>query len=205
MNSTKRNLLLSVLTIALCLVLVVGATFALYQSEASTNVEVTSGKVNVKASFSRPELYNEIEEGDRKSGWLSGKVVQKGDNLGKYDLIAMAPYEGFTFDVTVVNNSTINVKWQMQIVIDCDDKDFLKYFEVGFEGGLQESESDGNTFVSNWESLDVADGENVSTPYTADVKLKANAPVDDKSRRLSITVTIIAIQANATTEDGARA
>ena len=209
MNSTKRNVLISVLTISLCLILVAGATFALYQSEAPTNVVVSSAKVDVMATFSNLQLYREIDEKDGDTDkWLAGKIVN--DEPGEFQLADMAPYEGFTFTATIQNNSTIPVKWRMQIKIgyhvvadpslesnEDSVENFAQYFVVKFEGeGLVKGEN--NTFASDWSRLEKAGTENATAPsFTADVKLSGDAPVDKISRQLTITVTIVAIQANA--------
>lgn len=199
MNSTKTTLLLSVLTIALCLVLVTGATFALYTSEEPTNVVVSSGKVAVMAKFDKFSPYRDIDPkyGD-PSKWLSGQQIQE-VAPGEYQLINMAPYEGFTFEVVVENRGTVSIKWQMQIEIDCD-QELLDHFTVQFEGDGLKNNGDSTFSSDTWYDLGVAEGENVSSSYTANVKLDGFAPIDAHSRRFSIKVTVFAIQANAVTE-----
>lgn len=59
MNTTKRNVVVSaVMAIVLCLSIVAGATFALFTSESSVNIAVTSGKVDVAASMALTEIYS---------------------------------------------------------------------------------------------------------------------------------------------------
>lgn len=195
MKSTKTNLIISVLAIALCLSLIAGATFALYQSEAPIDVVVSSAKVDVMATFSNLKLYRDIaeEDGDPNK-WLSGKIVN--DEPGEFKLVAMAPCEGFTFDVSVKNNSNISVKWQMQVAIKCDE-DIRSYFTVTFGGQKLDPSSDDILSSDKWYNLGASDDDNESAPYQADVKLDKDAPVDRTSRQLTIMVTIVAIQANA--------
>ena len=55
----RKTIITSVLVIVLCLGLISGSTFALFTSESSVNIAVTSGKVDVKASLKTPlELYS---------------------------------------------------------------------------------------------------------------------------------------------------
>lgn len=61
----KGFLLSSFLMIALCLSAIVGSTFALFTSESTTNIAVTSGKVEVEASVQDVVLYS---MGEQQSG-----------------------------------------------------------------------------------------------------------------------------------------
>ena len=56
MKQTTKVLLSAVLTIALCVSVISGATFALFTSEAQTNIAVTAGKVNVTAVIDEASL-----------------------------------------------------------------------------------------------------------------------------------------------------
>ena len=49
MKTSKKILLSSILTILLCASIIVGSTYALFTSESTTNVAITSGKVEVGA------------------------------------------------------------------------------------------------------------------------------------------------------------
>ena len=54
----SRTFLSTVLGIALCASLIAGATFAIFTGEASVNIAVTSGKVNVTATVDNLKLYS---------------------------------------------------------------------------------------------------------------------------------------------------
>ena len=63
----KKTLLASLLTIAVCLTLIAGSTFALFTSEDAVNIAVTSGKVNVTATVGNLRGYsmgNELPVGN---------------------------------------------------------------------------------------------------------------------------------------------
>ena len=47
----KKKITSAVLTIVLCLSLIAGSTYALFTSEDTVNIAVTSGKVNVVATI----------------------------------------------------------------------------------------------------------------------------------------------------------
>ena len=54
----RKTMISSILVIVLCLGLISGSTFALFTSENSVNIAVTSGKVKVNATLSTPILYS---------------------------------------------------------------------------------------------------------------------------------------------------
>lgn len=59
MNTTKRNVVVSaVMAIVVCISLIAGATFALFTSESTVNIAVTSGKVSVVASMAVTDVYS---------------------------------------------------------------------------------------------------------------------------------------------------
>ena len=62
MKQTTKVLLSAVLTIALCVSVISGATFALFTSEAGTNIAVTAGKVNVTATLGNLKTYSMGDE-----------------------------------------------------------------------------------------------------------------------------------------------
>ena len=59
----KKVLLSAVVTIALCLCLIAGSTFALFTSKSETNIAVTAGNVDVTASVKDFMLYS-VEAND---------------------------------------------------------------------------------------------------------------------------------------------
>ena len=54
----KKILLSSIVTIALCLCMIAGSTFALFTDDATNNVAVTSGTVDITATLGDLQLYS---------------------------------------------------------------------------------------------------------------------------------------------------
>ena len=71
MKNVKRNVIVSAfMAIALCMSVVAGATFALFTSNSSVNIAITSGNVQVTATASdlvvySPKSVNETEIVDK--------------------------------------------------------------------------------------------------------------------------------------------
>ena len=183
MNSMKTNLLVSALTIALCLVLVAGATFALYTSEAPSSAVVTPAKVDVVATFGTPDKYNNASTTNK---WLVDEEIKE-VSPGQYRLENMAPFEGFTIDVVIQNKSDIAVQWRMEFEVKCDDEDFRKYFQVKIGEEILNP-------ASKWSSLGIGAQ---TDPFSVTVELSGSAPVYEEPRTCTIMVKVIAVQANA--------
>ena len=47
----KKTLLMSILTVVMCLSLTIGGTFALFTSESELDIAVNSGKVEISATI----------------------------------------------------------------------------------------------------------------------------------------------------------
>ena len=80
----SKTFLGAVLSIALCVSLIAGATFAIFTSESNVNIAVTSGKVNVTATVGNLKLYS-LENidlakltGTEKETTAEGKFLNKG-------------------------------------------------------------------------------------------------------------------------------
>ena len=110
----KKVLLTSVLTIALCLSLVVGATFALFGSKSETDISVKSAKVDVTATVDTESVWTkqhgeEYQEGDSH---MLGEISFDGGNIA---LSNFAPGDGVQFNVNLKNNSNINIQYRAQV------------------------------------------------------------------------------------------
>ena len=89
----KRTLLSAILTIAMCLSLAVGATFALFTSSSEVNIAVTSANVDVRAVAD-----------DLESDIYSGTASLRGNQI---TVERMVPGDSFTFDIHIVNYSDV--------------------------------------------------------------------------------------------------
>lgn len=199
----KKTLLTTLLTIAMCLCLSVGATFALFTDEAKVNVAVTSGTVNVEANV------NTLSYKTLTKDWTSfenGSNVTTFDNLGgsatidggEVILNKIAPGDGLSFNVDVVNKSDIKVKFRTSVKNANDSDDALF-------NALQIS-VDGNKFFgktsSSWSVLDQATNNSVVKTIAIKVELPAEAEgVELMGKTCKFSVLIDAIQANAETFD----
>ena len=122
-KATKRALLTSILAICLCLVMLIGSTFAWFTDTASTNVnKIESGTLKVALEMKNPEY----TEGNGKPEWISaegqtlqflveGKVPAKNED-GTLATILWEP--GCTYElqpVRVRNDGNLALKYKVEI------------------------------------------------------------------------------------------
>ena len=201
----KRTLLTSILSIAMCLSLAVGATFALFTDEAKVNVAVTSGTVDVEANVNTlayktlTKDWTSFEDGSNTTNFdnLGGSATVKG---GEVILDKIVPGDGLSFNVDVINKSDIKIKYRTQ-VLNAEESNEALFDALNIS-------VDGNKFfgatASPWSILDAAtstEGNSVKT-----IAVKIELPEDAKGVELmgktcKFSVVVEAIQGNAETFD----
>lgn len=125
----KKVLLSSITTIALCMSLIAGSTFALFTSQSQVNVAVTSGNVDVVAS---------VDGGIKYTSSLGTVLPQSGATLAEdgntITISNMVPGDTATFNIRITNNSTVNVKYRTRFVQQNGaDSELLKALKIQVE------------------------------------------------------------------------
>ena len=92
----------SILTIALCLSLIVGSTFALFETEKTVNIAVTAGKVGVSAHIPDTIVKN-LYVGDATYNSTTNEL----------SVTDMLPGDKVSFDIEVANNSNVPLKYKV--------------------------------------------------------------------------------------------
>lgn len=126
MKKANKTLLMSVLTIVMCVSLIAGATFALFSSDSKVNVALTSGNVDVVASVNTETLtgYSTRWDADamdyisidRPDGvFYAGGTYSYAE--GSLALNGIAPGDAVEFDLTIENRSTLNIQYRVQLTV----------------------------------------------------------------------------------------
>ncbi len=209
MKKTTKVVLGSVMTMAMCASLIAGSTLALFTSEDSVNIAITSGKVDVKASLEELQTY--VPDVDPATGLIKredGKIVyKKTTENGQFDIVGgsakiedgtvtfenFAPMDRVTFNITAQNaGSTIAAKYQTRVEVTYG-YELYSALEVKVGEALIEQ----GTAISDWKTLSV--GTNESVPV--EITFPEDAGEDPENKNCKITVSVIAVQANADTKD----
>lgn len=189
----KKALLSSVLTIALCLSLIAGSSFALFTSESAVDVSVSAGNVSVLATADEPVLGSTL--GDNVAETRAYLVPHE----NKVMLEKLVPGDYVTFTITVTNRSDITVKYRTVISQVADDG-LWEQLEVTIGG----TAFDGTTRTSAWAEL--APG---AAPAAVAVKVylpeEADSSCSGKSCTFAYTVEALQGNAEPTVWDGVSA
>mgnify|MGYP002771084061 CR=1 FL=1 len=166
MKNAKRSVIITaILAIIMCASLAAGATFALFTSNSSVNIVITSANVEVNADVKVTETWHE-NNGERADGlYDTGKAeVTYENNQAKLTLSNFVPTDGVKLAVSLKNESTVKIKYRVLLLADRT---------VGTEL-LDELDIDMNGMAFR--------GYTLATEY---VELEAGASIDD------IPVTIV--------------
>ena len=189
----SRTFLSTVLGIALCASLIAGATFAIFTGEASVNIAVTSGKVNVTATVDNLKLYSldnidtntftgtETERTNEGTFLNNGTATLSGNKLS---LDRLTPGDRVTFVVSIKNESNVTIKYRTLFAVK--DSGLFEALKVSIGGKAVGSASD-------WAVKNA--GEEIS-PVECSIELPASAADKYQDKSCEITVAVEAIQGN---------
>lgn len=192
----SKTFLGAILSIALCMSLIAGATFAIFTSEAKTNIVVKSGKVDVVATVNNIKLYShenidvKTGEGTRKD--LEGMTFLTGGTAeysnGTFTLDKIVPGDGVTFDIKVTNNSNVDSKYRVVVSDATEGSDLSTQLEIKVNNGTW----------GVWN--DLAAGEEIpAIPVSIGLPTLAGDKWQDKTIKFAVTVE--AVQGNAAVVD----
>ena len=201
MKNVKRNVIVSAfLAIALCMSMIAGATFALFTSNSSVNIAITSGNVKVTATASDLHVYSptsiylngnvkdDTNAADEKSGKFvnGGSATLSGDTVTLKD---MTPGDKATFTITVANESSVATKYRTSVV---------KHSDTGLFAGLN-IRIDGMRTLAATEWKPLSAGNETVKSFECEVELPSYAGDDYKNTACEIEFKVEALQGNAVT------
>lgn len=200
----KKVLLSSIATIALCLCLIAGSTFALFTSKSNVNIAVTAGEVDMVAGIAITKL--ESVKGD-----VNGTIVDENGNTYSYEEVSpnftnggtaevvgsvltldkITPGDKVTFEISGTNNS--NVAIQYRYVIEClSGDDLMKGLELTINNVAIDKYME--SYTSPWAPLAVGTSM-TNVPIT--IELPVSAGNEFQKESTEIRVLVEAVQGNA--------
>lgn len=192
----KKALISSILTIALCLSLIAGSTFALFTSESTVNVAVTSGKVDVKATIKEDSIQTKQLYDQHYTAGLTYMFNAEVELDGGLKISKMVPGDAIKFAVTITNNSNVGIKYRTVLKAD-GDVELLEALKVTVEG--LNGEYDGSTIKTDWK-----DWTDTDTTKTVEVVIEfpdADNNNDYQDLDCTLYYTVEAVQGNADMPD----
>ena len=202
----KKVLLSSILTIALCLSLIAGSTYALFTSESEVNIAVTAGKVEMTATITDLKLEsveanpqgNIVDEFGGKYSYVEcanntfingGKATLNAETKA-LDLVQVTPGDKVSFNVQGTNTSDVVIMYRY--IVECAGEELLmRGLNVTVDGVAYPAL---DSYTSVWAQL--LPGQNID-PELIVIELPVTANNDYQEQTTSVKVTVEAVQGNA--------
>lgn len=201
-KSTKKSVIITaLLVIALCVSLLAGATFAIFTAESKANIAVTSGKVDVLATVDASSLvlYSPTIVGVDDTNAATATNFKNGGTATLNDngitLSGITPADKATFNITLLNNSDISIKWRL-VVDFTGDAELLDALEVRWMGDVIPTRKT----ATKWMEQDIS-YTNIIVPFEISVELPADVTNDFGGKICAISFLMEAVQGNAPTMD----
>lgn len=176
----NKVIISSILTIAMCLSMIAGSTFALFTSEDSVNVAVTSGKVSVTA------VAENLTLGSTLGANLAETSANFIEDTNEIQLVNFVPGDFAKFDLRIKNESTVTVKYRTVVTIS-GDKELTDALVVSFGGKTAADAS------SDWSTLAVGEG---NATVAVHISLPEDAGNDCQGKTCTIAYVVEAVQGN---------
>lgn len=193
----KKILLSSMITIALCLCLIAGSTYALFTSKDQVSVAVTAGKVELEAYVDEGSM--ELYSIDQYMG-DGVKVFQNGGTAsvnaeGKLILERFTPGDKVTFDIVMENDSNIHIQYRVLGSTESKLAEVLNITSV---------EKDSNkTDVNQWSDWNTPlDNTQKFRRTTVTIELPTWVDNEYQTAEAEITIVVEAVQANGVDANG---
>ncbi len=194
----KKAMLSSIMALVICISMIAGSTFALFTSEATTDIVVSSGTVKVSATVTDLALHSQENiDLDTNIGTpieVEGTVFPNGGSAayanGTLTLTNITPGDGVTFNISVTNSSNVAIKYR--VVISDAEGGSLN----GLVLRINNVDYTGTAVNGAWTALSA--GASISSiPVSIELPTTAKDTHQGKTTKLSVTVE--AVQGNTYT------
>ena len=183
----NKIILSSILTIALCLSMIAGSTFALFTSESKVDVSVSSATVSVTATPTELKMSSTL-------GTPLGSATQgTGDKANELTLENFVPGDFATFKINVKNDSTVAVKYRTVISIS-DDNGLAKGLVITIGDDVYtNTNGNGELASTDWTLINPTEG---NTSVDVKIALPEEAGNDYQNKTCTLTYFVEAVQGN---------
>lgn len=217
-KSSKRTaIVMALITVALCAAVIAGATFALFSSSVTNDINVNTGDIAISSTVELTNAWSTSQGGEQVTAENSGSKtslifpttggsVSVGED-GRISISGMGLGDGATFSITLDMEYSINMKYSLVLKTNTAD-DFLRNnLQVTVADNPAVSLADGSVYIIPWTNADsVTDSTPASAHVTASFSLSLpwsaidSAPVGGSS--ISLALVTSGVQVNALAVSG---
>lgn len=201
-SNLKRNVVISVLTICLLLLLLTGSTYALFTDSASANIVVGSAKVDVEVEIAGVKTYSlGVEQALGK--FELGGTASVNESTGELALVHVAPGDKVEFTLDITNNSNITIVERVSFINNSGEVNYLlTNLKVTIAGIEYKFDANGNFVTADgkevsWDTITVGAQEDV----VITIELPKDAGNNCQEKSVTLQVILEAYQGNATEDD----
>ena len=217
-KSSKRTaIVMALITVALCAAVIAGATFALFSSSVTNDINVNTGDIAISSTVELTNAWSTSQGGEQDTAENSGSKTSlifptTGGNVsvgedGRISISGMGLGDGATFSITLDMEYSINMKYSLVLKTNTAD-DFLRNnLQVTVADNPAVSLADGSVYIIPWTNADpVTDSTPASAHVTASFSLSLpwsaidSAPVGGSS--ISLALVTSGVQVNALAVSG---
>ncbi len=186
----KRTILSSFLTIALCFSLIVGSTFALFTSEDTVNIAVSSATVEVTATINKDTVKLYSMEAEQSENFENGGTAEFDTEEGDLVLTNITPGDKVTFDIDLSKGeSNVAIQYRLLWTVNNTFGDAL----VATADGAK---------IENSKTAWKAWTEETDTKLSVSIELPVDTDDTLQEKSIKISFKIEVAQANADMPDG---
>lgn len=217
-KSSKRTaIVMALITVALCAAVIAGATFALFSSSVTNDINVNTGDIAISSTVKLTNAWSTSQGGEQNTAENSGSEtslifpatggsVSVGED-GRISISGMGLGDGATFSITLDMKYSINMKYSLVLKTNTAD-DFLRNnLQVTVADNPAVSLADGSVYIIPWtNAVSVTDSTPASACVTASFSLSLpwsaidSAPVGGSS--ISLALVTSGVQVNALAVSG---
>lgn len=206
-SSKKTAIAAAILVVVMCTAIIAGATFALFTSTVTNDINVNTGDIKVTGSLTLDEAWSQSEEGAKTNATVSGNsaTVQQGGTVSvnsetgaiTFNKISLGDGAKFTLSLNIVNS--IRAKYAVELqVAEGADSTFLKdNLKVAF-GDSEAALSENAATVSDWKVLEINEsGTQVDITFTISLPWTSTGIDAEGAQSIKLQLVTKAVQANA--------
>lgn len=217
-KSSKRTaIVMALITVALCAAVIAGATFALFSSSVTNDINVNTGDIAISSTVELTNAWSTSQGGEQNTAEnkgsetslifpATGGSVSVGED-GRISISGMGLGDGATFSITLDMKYSINMKYSLVLKTNTAD-DFLRNnLQVTVADNPAVSLADGSVYIIPWTNANpVTDSTPASASVTASFSLSLpwsaidSAPVGGSS--ISLALVTSGVQVNALAVSG---
>lgn len=201
-SNLKRNVVISVLTICLLLLLLTGSTYALFTDSASANIVVGSAKVDVEVEIADDFKTYSLEVLQASGKFELGGTATLDSTTGELALDKIAPGDKVEFTLDITNESNITILERVRFAKSATVNPLLTNLKVTIAGVEYKFDANGDFVTANgsevkWEKITVGAQKDV----VVTVELPKAAGNDCQEQSVKLQLILEAYQGNATADD----